>query len=113
MQIERIERKNERRVYIESHLFNCLKVFPQFDAIKYAKNIEAREEFVRITDILGEKCFLDVTGKNEGDIFLAVATIVLMSTLGIKQPPKELIVDIEKKKAVAPLFKARTEVSYE
>ena len=111
MMIEKIELKNERRMYIEGYLFSCLKVFPQFDAIKYAKDIQTRNEYVRITDILGGKCFLNITGKNEGDVFIAVSTIVLMSTLGIKTPPKELIVDIEEKKKVAPLFKAKGEVS--
>ena len=113
MMIEKIELKNERRMYVEGHLFSCLKVFPQFDAIKYAKNIDTREEFLRITDVLGGKCFLDITGETEADIFIAVATIVLMSTLGIKTPPKELIIDLDKKKAVAPLFRVRNEVSYE
>lgn len=111
MMIEKIELKNERRMYVEGYLFSCLKVFPVFEAVKYAKDIQSKKEYVRITDSVGGKCYLDITGKPESDIFIAVATIVLMSVGAVKRPPEELIVDIETKKAIAPLFKIRNEVA--
>ena len=111
--IERIELKNERRLYVEGHLFSCLKVFPVFEAVKYAKDINTKQEYIRITDSVGGKCYLEITGKSEADIFIAVATIVLMSIGTVKNPPEELIVDIETKKEIAPLFRIGEAVSYE
>lgn len=113
MMIEKIELKNERRLYVEGHLFSCLKVFPVFEAVKYTKDVQSKREFVRITDSVGGKCYLEITDKKEADIFIAVATIVLMSVGLVKRPPEELIVDIELKKAIAPLFKVESGVSYE
>lgn len=113
MMIEKIELKNERRLYVEGHLFSCLKVFPVFEAVKYAKDINTKQEYIRITDSVGGKCYLEITGKAEADIFIAVATIVLMSVGTVKNPPEELIVDIETKKAIAPLFRIGEAVSYE
>ena len=113
MMIERIELKNERRLYVEGHLFSCLKVFPVFEAVKYAKDINTKQEYIRITDSVGGKCYLEITGKSEADIFIAVATIVLMSIGTVKNPPEELIVDIETKKEIAPLFRIGEAVSYE
>lgn len=111
--IEKIELKNERRLYVEGHLFSCLKVFPVFEAVKYAKDVQTKREFIRITDSVGGKCYLEITGKPESDIFIAVATIVLMSLGTVKKPPEELIVSVEMKKAIAPLFKVESGVSYE
>ena len=113
MMIEKIELRNERRLFVEGHLFSVLKVFPVFEAVKYAKDINTKSEYVRITDSVGGKCYLDITGKAEADIFIAVATIVLMSIGKVKNPPEELIVDIERKKEIAPLFRIGEAVSYE
>lgn len=111
--IDRIELNNPRRLYVEGHLFSCLKVFPMFEAVKYVKDINTKEEYIRITDSVGGKCYLDITKRTEGDIFLDVAQIVLMSTGEVKRPPESLVVDLERKKEIAPLFRVGSEVRYE
>ena len=104
---------NERRLLVEGIVQSFLKLLPLTDAVKYAKNINTNEEFIRITNVLGSKYFIDITDKDNADVAVEVSHLVLLGAGLTKKPPKGYIRDIEKKKEIAPLFKSREGASYE
>ena len=69
----------ERTEYVQGHLFGCLKALKTFDAIRYIKDLGSGREYIRITDRLGGKAHLDVTGKEKDEILEDVMRLFLNS----------------------------------
>ena len=96
----------ERRTFIEGYLFACLKSLDKFEAIRYAKAPSTDAEYIRITDYIGGKVYLDITAKTDAEVFIDVARIVLASVDENVSYPTSLIVDKDKRFAVSYLFRA-------
>ena len=96
---------SERRTFIEGYLFTCLKTMPNFETIKYVKDAKTDAEYIRITDYLGGKVYLDITGESDAEIFMDVARIVISSEDDKVSLPKSVVVEIEKMRAISFLFR--------
>ena len=96
----------ERRTFIEGYLSACLKSLEKFEAIRYAKAPSTDAEYIRITDYVGGKVYLDITAKTDAEVFIDVARIVLASVDDTVTYPTSLIVDENKRFSVSYLFRA-------
>ena len=94
----------DRLEYIQGHLFSCLKAFKSFDAIKYVTDSESGAEYVRITDRLGGRGHLNVTGIGNDDIFREVSRLVLNSADASVRLPESLVTDEMELFYIADLF---------
>ena len=94
-----------RRNYVEG-LAMALQPLQDFDQILYARTYATEEEFVRISDIIGNVCYLDVTALSLAQVLKDVIKCVLIGDISDRRiVPESLITDIEKKREIAPLFK--------
>lgn len=93
-----------RKKYIES-LGLGLAAMRDFGAIEYARTATTDEEVVKISDTIGGCVFMDVTALPADEILKDVARIILNDEIAQRNPPQNLITDIEKKRAVSHLFK--------
>ena len=94
-----------RKDYVEQ-LALALQPLQDFDQILYARTYATEEEFVRISDILGNVCFLDVTALSLAQVLKDVAKCVLIADINDRKIiPESLITDTNKKREIAPLFK--------
>ena len=94
-----------RRDYVEG-LAVALQPLQDFDQIMYARTYVTEEEFVRISDIIGNVCYLDVTALTLAQVLKDVAKCVLIGEVNNREMiPESLITDINKKREIAPLFK--------
>lgn len=66
----------ERKDYIEK-LAYLLTAFPEFGAIKYARTSKTEAEYIRVTDILGNSCFLDITGMPLHGVYKDVSNMII------------------------------------
>ena len=94
----------DRLEYIQGHLFSCLKAFKTFDAIKYVKDTENGNEYVRITDRLGGRGHLNVTGLGEDGIYKEVSRLVLNMDDASIRLPETLVTDELELFYIADLF---------
>lgn len=93
-----------RRNYIEG-LQVALAPVRDFDQIRYARSYSTEEEFVKISDTIGGSCFLNVTGLSNAEVFREVCKAVLIDDLKADRSPSSLILDTNKKRQIAPLFR--------
>lgn len=94
-----------RRDYVEG-LALALQPLQDFDQILYARTYATEEEFVRISDIIGNVCYLDVTALTLAQVLKDVVKCVLIADINDRRIiPASLITDINKKREIAPLFK--------
>ena len=94
-----------RRDYVEG-LATALQSLQDFDQILYARTYTTEEEFVRISDIIGNACYLDVTALPLAQVFKDVVKCVLVGEIRDGNiVPASLITDINRKRKIAPLFK--------
>ena len=91
-----------RKEYIEG-LSKALNPLQDFDQVKYARTYTTEEEFVRISDVLGKTCFLNVTALPLSEVFKDVVKCALIEELNCL--PGSLIVEKAKMREIAPLFK--------
>ena len=82
-------------------LNNTLEAMPDFDYIKYAR--KGVEEYIKIADKLGGYIFIDVTAYEKSDILKDVAKVVLTDETMLL--PKGTIIDRQKLRQIAPLFR--------
>lgn len=94
----------DKRDYIDS-LRSALEPMQDFDDIKYARSYVTEEEFVRISDQLGNAAFLNVTGMSKAELLKEVSRVVLLDELQGQFAPKSVITGIDAKRKVAPLFR--------
>lgn len=66
----------ERKDYIET-MAQLLSAFPNFGELKYRRTAKTEGEYLRLTDIFGKSCFLDVTSMPLKDIYKDVSNIVV------------------------------------
>lgn len=93
---------NEKRDYIRV-LHEALSPLLDFDRCDYACNGITQQEYMRITDKLGSVAYFDITGLTCTEILKDVCKTVLINEARLA--PKSLIVDINKKRKVANLFR--------
>ena len=94
-----------RRDYVEG-LALALQPLQDFDQILYARTYATEEEFVRISDIIGNVCYLDVTALSLAQVLKDVVKCVLIADINDRRIiPASLITDINKKREIAPLFR--------
>jgi len=94
-----------RKEYVES-MAPVLSALRDFGTLEYARTYTTEEEFVKIADTIGGCVFLDVTAVSEDEILKDIARIVLIDEINPhKLTPKLVITDVEKKRAVSPLFR--------
>lgn len=89
---------DEKRKYVES-LNDVLKVFEDFDYIKYARSYITEQEYVKVVDKVGGCAFLDVTAMSTANVLKEIAVMVLGNV------PKSCIASTDMKRKIAPLFK--------
>ena len=94
-----------RKSYVEG-LMIALAPMQDFNSIDYARSYSTDEEFTRITDTIGGCVFLDITALSRAEILKEVARIILCDELMGQYSPKHIIHDTDKKRKIAPLFKA-------
>lgn len=94
----------ERKTFVERTLRACLETKRTFEAIRYAKDPHTEAEYVRITDVLGGKCYLDITGEPNDRIFNDICRIVIAGEEKIPLPPNYMT-DAAKMFEVAHLFR--------
>lgn len=99
--------RDNRETYIQGYLFGCLKALKTFDAIKYVKDLDNGEEYIRITDRLGGKAHLNITGIGNDDVYAEVSKYVLYfrdPTIGL---PETLVKTEAELMRIADLFESR------
>lgn len=95
---------SEKKDYIGT-LRTALKPFQDFEDIRYARSYVTEEEFVKISDQLGNAAFLDVTGMTKAELLKEVARVILLDEIQGQFAPKSVVTDIERKRKIAPLFR--------
>lgn len=98
---------NERITLIQGDIFSCLKTLPNFEAIKYVKDPNTDREYVRITDYIGGKVYLEITGKSDADVFIDIARMVLCAVADDVAPPETIITDNDEKSRVSHFFRPK------
>lgn len=92
----------DKAAYVKS-LNEFLAPMEDFESIKYVHtNTDA--EYIRITDILGGKMFLDVTGYTLGEILNSVAQVILVRVPADRMN-LQAVADVAELRRVAPLFR--------
>lgn len=76
-----------------------LSVYEDFEAIEYAYEPKLGDEYIRVRDKLGYATYINVTANSEAAILKEVARLML------DERPVGLVTSIERKRAIAPLFK--------
>lgn len=66
----------ERKEYINK-LTDILSAFPNFGEIKYVRTSKTEGEYLRISDIFGRSCFLDITSMPLHEIYKDISKIVV------------------------------------
>lgn len=99
--------RNERETFIQGYLFGCLKSLKTFDAIKYVKDLDSGNEYIRITDRLGGKAHLNITNETNADVFMEVSRLVLNTSDASVRLPETLVKGEEELMRIADLFENR------
>lgn len=95
---------DRRRTYVED-LNMMLEPLHGFDRIEYARAFMQDKEYVKISDIIGNVLFLDISGLTLSEILKEVAKSILIDE--IKDPniiPDSLVFEREDKLKIAELF---------
>lgn len=95
--------EQRRRDYVEGLAVGLMAV-KDFDAIEYTRTYDGAE-YVRISDIIGNALYLDITRMTLAEILKDVARCLVVGEHleGIR--PKGLITDRERKRRAARAFK--------
>lgn len=88
----------ERKEYINK-LTDILSVFPNFGEIKYARTSKTEGEYLRISDIFGKSCFLDITSMPLHEIYKDISKIVVYN-----KAPGSLITNTNTLNTIARYF---------
>lgn len=84
--------------YVES-LNEPLSVLTDFEAIEYARDPIAGDEYIRIRDKLGQAFYVNVTGNSEEAIFKEV------SRMALETKAHGFVTNRDKIRAIAPMFR--------
>ena len=84
--------------YVES-LNEPLSVLTDFEAIEYARDPIAGDEYIRIRDKLGQAFYVNVTGNSEEAILKEV------SRMALETKAHGFVTNREKIRAIAPMFR--------
>lgn len=93
----------DRRKFIEGTCTMFMQPIRDFGAIKYGHFYSTDEEFVKISDTIGSACFLNITALTKAEIVKEICKVILVDQS--KTMPGTLISDINKLRAIAPLFR--------
>lgn len=93
---------DEKRNYAKV-LHTALSALGDFDECAYAKNDITQEEYLRISDMLGSCCFLDITGMTLAEVLKDVCKVVLCDQARLL--PDSMITDNSKLRKVANMFR--------
>ena len=88
----------ERKEYINK-LTYILSAFPNFGEIKYARTSKTEGEYLRISDIFGKSCFLDITSMPLHEIYKDISKIVVYN-----KAPGSLITNTNTLNTIARYF---------
>lgn len=88
----------KKRDFVKS-LNEPLSVYEDFEAIEYTYEPKLGDEYIRVRDKLGYATYINVTANSEAAILKEVARLML------DEKPVGLVTSIERKRAIAPLFK--------
>ena len=88
----------EKAKYVES-LNGPLSVLTDFEAIEYARDPIAGDEYIRVRDKLGQAFYVNVTGNSEEAILKEVSRMVLEITA------YGFVTNRDKIRAIAPMFR--------
>lgn len=88
----------KKRAFVRS-LNGPLSVHEDFESIEYTYEPKIGDEYIRVKDKLGYVTYINVTANSEAAILKEVARLML------DERPVGLITSIERKRAIAPLFK--------
>lgn len=94
----------DKRGYTDT-LRAALEPMLDFDDIRYARSYVTAEEFVKISDQLGNAAFLDVTGMTKAELLKEVARVILLDEIQGEFAPRSVVTDIDTKRKIAPLFR--------
>ena len=84
--------------YVES-LNGPLSVLTDFEAIEYARDPIAGDEYIRIRDKLGQAFYVNVTGNSEEAILKEV------SRMALETKAHGFVTNRDKIRAIAPMFR--------
>lgn len=84
--------------YVES-LNEPLSVLTDFEAIEYARDPIAGDEYIRIRDKLGQAFYVNVTGNSEEAILKEV------SRMALETKAHGFVTNRDKIRAIAPMFR--------
>ena len=84
--------------YVES-LNEPLSVLTDFEAIEYARDPIAGDEYIRIRDKLGQAFYVNVTGHSEEAILKEV------SRMALETKAHGFVTNRDKIRAIAPMFR--------
>ena len=90
---------NNTRDYV-SMIGELLSVLDDFDSIEYANSYVTEQEYVKLSDTIGNVCFMNVTAFSESEILRDVCKVVAAGDL-----PFSIITDTATKKKIAHLFR--------
>ena len=88
----------QKAKYVES-LNEPLSVLTDFEAIEYARDPIAGDEYIRIRDKLGQAFYVNVTGNSEEAILKEV------SRMALEKNAFGRVLDKSKIRAIAPMFR--------
>lgn len=88
----------EKKAYVENDLARMLRPFEDFGSIQYARDAITNQEYVKLTETLGDVFFVDVTGSSQAAIGREVCRMAL------ERHPWGLIRTKEKKREANRLF---------
>lgn len=94
----------DKRDYV-SALKAVLEPIQDFLDLMYARSYVTEEEYLKISDQLGNAAFLDVTGMTKAEMLKEVARVILLDEIQGQFAPKSVVADIETKRKIAPLFR--------
>lgn len=93
----------DRRRFVEGACTMFMQPIRDFDAVKYGHFYSTDEEFIKISDTLGNACFLDVTALTKAEIVKELCKVVLLDQSRVV--PDTVISDINRLRTIAPLFR--------
>lgn len=67
----------EKKAYVEKDLAAALRPVRDFGRIEYARDPITNEEFIKLTETIGNVWFVNVTGYKESEILKAICFMVL------------------------------------
>ena len=88
----------DKKAYVENDLARMLRPFEDFGSIQYARDAITNQEYVKLTETLGDIYFVNVTGSSKAAIGREVCRMALQAY------PKGLIRTKAQKREVNRLF---------